>query len=81
MSPRAIQDIEGFRFFFFSNENDEAPHIHVEKGDGSGKWWLSPSPACVYSAGFTPREQRRIEQLIHEHQDKLLAAWNRHFGE
>lgn len=34
MSPRAIQDIEGFRFFFFSHENDEPPHIHVEKAGG-----------------------------------------------
>lgn len=24
--------------------------------------------------------QRRIEQLIHEHKNALLEAWNHHFG-
>ncbi len=80
MSPRAIQDIEGYRFFFFSRENDEPPHIHVEKGNGSEKWWLLPRPTRVYSTGFKAGEQRRIEQLIHEHQNTLVQAWNRDFG-
>ena len=80
MSPRAIQDIDGFRFFFFSRENHEPPHIHVEKGDGLEKWWLTPTPVRVYSVGFKAGEQRRIEQLIHEHQQALLQAWHKHFG-
>jgi hypothetical protein len=33
---------EGFRFFFFSNEGTEPPHIHVERGDGYAKFWLEP---------------------------------------
>ncbi len=80
MSPRAIQDIEGFRFFFYSRENNEPPHIHVEKGNGSEKWWLLPEPVRVYSTGLKAGEQRRIEQLIHEHQNALLEAWKRYFG-
>jgi hypothetical protein len=28
----------GYRFFFFSNENDESMHIHVEKAGGSAKY-------------------------------------------
>jgi hypothetical protein len=37
-----------YRFFFFSNEGSEAPHIHVESGEKYAKlgWrlltWLSP---------------------------------------
>ncbi len=80
MSPRAIQDIEGFRFYFFSRENNEPAHIHVEKGNGSEKWWLEPEPKRVYSVGFKPREQRRIEQLINEHKVALVKAWKRHFS-
>ena len=34
--------LEGFRFFFYSNENDEPAHIHVKKGDAEGKIWLEP---------------------------------------
>jgi hypothetical protein len=26
--------IDGYRFFFFSNEGNEPVHIHVESGDG-----------------------------------------------
>jgi hypothetical protein len=81
MSPKAIRDIEGFRFFFFSRENNEPPHIHVERGDGSEKWWLLPEPARVYSVGFKAGEQRRIEKLIHEHKDAILKAWYAHFGQ
>jgi hypothetical protein len=32
---------EGFRFFFFSNEGFEPPHIHVEKAEGHAKYWLA----------------------------------------
>jgi len=29
--------INGFRFFFYSNENNEPIHIHVTKGNAEGK--------------------------------------------
>jgi hypothetical protein len=28
----------GFRLFFYSNESNEPPHIHVEKADASAKY-------------------------------------------
>lgn len=37
-----VLTVEGFRFFFYSNENDEPPHVHVEKAEGTAKIWLSP---------------------------------------
>jgi hypothetical protein len=36
-----ILRLDGYRFFFFSNENNEPPHIHVEFGDKLAKYWLS----------------------------------------
>ena len=36
-----------FRFFFFSNEGTEPPHVHVERGDGHGKFWLDPVALVV----------------------------------
>ena len=32
--------LNGFRFFFYSNENTEPIHVHVKKGDATGKIWL-----------------------------------------
>ncbi len=43
-----ILRINGFRFFFYSNENDEPAHVHVEKGDAEGKIWLEPALEAVY---------------------------------
>jgi hypothetical protein len=37
-----------FRFFFYSNENDEPIHVHVTKGEAAGKIWLEPSMRVAY---------------------------------
>jgi hypothetical protein len=31
--------IRGHRFFFFSGEGTEAPHIHVETAENYAKFW------------------------------------------
>jgi len=33
---------DGFRFFFYSRENQEPPHIHIERGDETVTFWLNP---------------------------------------
>ena len=32
--------IFGWRFYFYSNENNEPIHIHVEKAEMEAKFWL-----------------------------------------
>ena len=44
--------INGFRFFIYSNENNEPPHVHVIKGNSYGKIWLEPEIEMVYLEGF-----------------------------
>ena len=48
----------GLRFFFYSEERNEPPHIHVESGDHRyAKMWLGPPVAVAYWRGdFSPRE-------------------------
>ncbi len=75
--PTLLQ-IEGFRFFFYSNERQEPAHVHVEKGDGEAKLWLQPVEV-VYAHGLTPSEQRRARELTVEHQATFLERWNEHF--
>lgn len=36
MSPTVLRK-DGFKFFFYSREMNEPPHIHVAKGDGAAK--------------------------------------------
>jgi hypothetical protein len=33
---------DGFRFFFFSLDRQEPPHVHVEFAEKYAKFWLNP---------------------------------------
>lgn len=56
-----VLEVEGFRFFFFSDERQEPSHVHVEKGEGAAKLWLQPV-RIAYSYDFTRAEVRRISR-------------------
>ena len=34
--------LEGFRFLFYASDAEEPPHVHVARGDGYAKLWLTP---------------------------------------
>ncbi len=68
-----------YRFFFYSNEGTEPPHIHVESGDFVAKLWLEPVD-YAYSYGFAAHELRRVQSLVEQHQTVLLKARNDHFS-
>jgi len=71
--------VEGFRFYFFSDERQEPPHVHVRKGDSVAKLWLQPVE-LVYSRGFSRTEIRRIRELTFEHQVFFVERWNEYFA-
>ncbi len=70
---------QGFRFAFYSNENHEPPHVHVIKGTAEAKWWLVPELDEEFSTGFKVRELRMIRELLKQHRDELIKAWQAHF--
>lgn len=74
-----VLDVEGFRFFFFSEGRQEPPHVHVEKGDGGAKLWLQPVQVA-YTYSLTPAQIRRIRELTFEHQAAFVERWNEYFG-
>jgi hypothetical protein len=74
-----ILRISGFRFFFYSLEGTEPPHIHVEHGSNVAKFWLDPI-SVVESHGFRSKELNRLRALVIEHRLKFLEAWNAHLG-
>jgi hypothetical protein len=65
------------RFFFFSNEGDEPPHVHVRKGDSFAELWLAP-PGISYAMGFNPAELRRIRYIVGQRTAEFLEAWHEH---
>ncbi len=71
--------IRGFRFFFFSLEGNEPPHIHVEQAERFAKVWLDPI-SLVKSRGFRSGELSEIQRIVEEHQDFLMEKWNDYFS-
>jgi hypothetical protein len=69
----------GYRFYFFSNEGQEPPHIHVDRGENTVKYWLEPV-AIARNIGFAARELAIIEQKVRDERDNFLRAWNEYFG-
>ena len=67
-----------FRFFFFSNEAQEPPHVHVRASDGQAKFWLDPT-RLAWNNGFRGHELNEIERIVIEHRNALLDAWNEYF--
>ena len=68
-----------YRLYFFSSDDDEPPHVHVDRDDRSAKFWLEPV-SLARNVRFGPAELRRIERLVGEHEREILEAWNEHFG-
>jgi Domain of unknown function (DUF4160) len=69
-----------YRFYFYSSDGLEPAHIHVERDDCVAKYWLDPV-RLAKSRGFTPAEQRTIEDLVVEHRLVLQEAWDEYFGD
>jgi 5-enolpyruvylshikimate-3-phosphate synthase len=74
-----VLKIGPYRFYFYSHENNEPPHIHVDRDDSSAKFWLSPV-ALARNVGFSSKELSKIEGMVEENRVKLSEAWNGYFG-
>jgi hypothetical protein len=73
-------DVVGpYRLFFYSNEGQEAPHVHVQREGLLAKFWLEPV-ALAASRGFAAHELRKIEEIVAEGQVKYLEAWHEYFA-
>lgn len=70
--------VDGYRFFFYSNENKEPPHVHVDSAENTAKFWLRPITLVKY-VGYNSQELHRLEELVQAHQEELEKAWNEHF--
>lgn len=69
----------GYRFFFYSLEGAEPPHVHIEHGDNVAKFWLDPV-GVAEAYGFRSHELNRLRVIVIERRLQLLEARNAHFG-
>ena len=71
--------IAGFRFFFYSDEGSEPPHIHVERSDEVANFWLEPVELAS-SSGFSAKEINQLRKLVTENQTRLVQSWYEYFN-
>jgi hypothetical protein len=73
-----IIKIDGFRFFFFSNEHLPS-HIHIEKADGYARIELE-NLQITESYNFNSKELKKIMILVEKNKQKLQKGWNEYFN-
>jgi uncharacterized protein DUF4160 len=72
--------ILGWRFFFYANEGNEPIHIHCQKGDAQGKYWLDIDgfeAVEAYAYNMRPADKRAVRRIVFQHFDYIVAEWNR----
>jgi len=78
LSMPTIWEHGPYRFFFYSGDCDEPPHVERERN--KAKFWLDPV-RLQNSGGYNRNEINRIQKLIEENQKMLLEKWNDYFSD
>lgn len=65
------------RFYFFSKEDREPPHVHVETAENAAKFWLSPV-SLAWAVGYNSREIRQLRELVEANAALFLEKWYEH---
>ena len=68
-----------YRFYFYSHEPNEPPHVHVDRDDQSVKFWLKPV-ALARNLGFAAHEVNRLQSMVEDYSKKFIEAWYGHIG-
>ncbi len=68
-----------YRFYFYSNEQGEPEHVHIDRENRSAKYWLNPV-RLAHNIRFKPEELRKLNYLVIVKRLKFLEAWYGYFG-
>jgi hypothetical protein len=68
-----------YRFYFYSHESNEPPHIHVDRDNLSAKFWLI-NISLAHNFGFRPHELLKIQNIVIENKNNFEEAWYGYFG-
>jgi hypothetical protein len=70
--------IKGYQFYFYAEEGNEPPHIHVAKAGTDAKFWLLPVRLSA-NHGFKPPELKEIAEIIEQNEPYILEKWHEFF--
>ncbi|MDP2997152.1 MAG: DUF4160 domain-containing protein [Bryobacterales bacterium] len=71
--------VRGYRFFFFSMEEREPPHIHVAHAGRYAKFWLE-TVSVADVKGFRTHEMTEIRRIVVDNAWFFLEKWHEYFG-
>jgi hypothetical protein len=71
--------INAYRFYFYSHEPNEPPHIHIDRDNLSAKFWLEPI-TLARNLGFSAKELRKLQEILQDNQQILLEKWYGYFS-
>ena len=78
-SMPTILIVGSYRFFFYSSDAVEPPHIHVRSGDSSAKFWINPA-RLQSSKGFNQHQIRTLLKLVEKHTAFFERKWHEYFN-
>jgi len=68
-----------YRIFFYSSDQTEPPHVHVERDENRARFWLD-LVRLQDSGVFRGRRTQSCRGLVAEHREALRKAWYEFFG-
>lgn len=68
-----------YRFFFYSGDGGEPPHVHVERDSSEAKFWIGPV-RLARSSRFGAKELQDIEKIVVDKQIELNLKWHEYFN-
>jgi Domain of unknown function (DUF4160) len=71
--------IGSYRFYFYSHEPNELPHIYIDRDGSTAKFWLQQG-SLAKNIGFSAKEMPKLQSIVEENQEKLLEVWNEYFS-
>ena len=74
-----VLKVSGHRFFFFSLEGQEPPHVHVEQAERYAKIWQAPV-GLAHSKGFRSGEINEIMVIARRNTQYFQEKWDEHFA-
>ena len=69
----------GRRFYFYSSDEDEPPHVHVDHRRAHMVWLDTLKVA--YNDGYPMHEVTTILDIVDQNRERPLEAWREHFDD
>lgn len=76
-----VLEVNGYKFFFFSNEGNplEPCHIHVRKAGNLAKLWVGMEVSVAGNVGFSSSDLREIKEIVLKNKGCIRRAWDEFF--